>query len=167
MDSKANISSTFTEKSDSIVEDIKKKYGLEETLEKLKIEGRNYNTFILTKLTMLHSRKEISDQELSNSLQKELSISEETSKLIAKDIITNLIPTLGKPGEKEEKKPKEKSETFTKIKPPMEVEKILQKQPQPMQAPRKKIPPLKEDVVEKPVSADQPRRQDSYREPIE
>jgi len=79
-----NIKSTFSPKSDLALAEIIKKYNLNNIDVK----------FLIEKLTMFFSRKEISDEEMTNSIQKESGVSQEVAEQIALEIKNTLIPTL-------------------------------------------------------------------------
>src|SRR3989338_5848137 len=95
-----NISSTFSPKSDLILAGIMKKNNLG--------ERGDIAELILTKITMLFSRTEISEKEMIDSIQKELNLSQQTAKQIINELINDAIPTLW------DKMPQEEREALIK-----------------------------------------------------
>jgi len=178
MAEETNIIVIFTQKSDEILTDIIQRHNLRE------------NVVIVDHLAGDFARGKISEKGISDYLQKELKLDSQTAEQITKEVITNLVPTLKKISEEELAKlseeekdalmygPVKKTEepaAMPKMKAPIEVEKILaEKQAPPFkekkeEAPIKKAPAKGPDAprkTERPAPR-QPRKPDSYREPIE
>ena len=180
MAEKTNIRVIFTQKSDEILTDIIQRHNLRE------------NVVIVDHLASDFVREKISAKEISDYLQKELKLAPPTAEQITKEIITNLVPSLKKISEEELAKlseeekdalmygPAKKTEepaAAPKMRAPIEVEKILaERQGQTLKEKIKETPikkgPVKgpampeEKEQRKPI-ARQPRKPDSYREPIE
>lgn len=114
--------------------------------------------------------------------QKQLGISQATAESLNRDVKLSLLPLTVKVKLGEQKTQPTESDVLPKIKAPMEVEKILAEQQKKSlkekiiespkideavsPAPRKKSPLPQKKVIEKPVTK-QPRKSDTYREPIE
>ncbi|MGA2417723.1 MAG: hypothetical protein ABSF55_00555 [Candidatus Staskawiczbacteria bacterium] len=178
-----NISSTFTDKSDAILAEIMKKNNLEGGINNL---DDIFINLVLTKFTMYFSRKEISEKEFVASIQKEINIPQQTAEQIVKEIINNLIPTLGKYSE--EKNPADNAgqikrgvgeekdlDLFPKIKPPSGTDKNKPdfEVPIPKKEPGGRTTQNSEKIKkpeENKYSSPKPRQKtgpDNYREPIE
>jgi len=177
MDSLQNILSTFTAESDTILSEIMVKYKLEEAIEELRKkerEGGWYNTLVLTKTIMNFSRGKISEKEFIESTKEDLNISQQTAEQVVKEIIKNLIPTLGKPPEE-----RKKMDIPAKIKPIASVSEILPADIVTGEKPnnRSSLPPKKLERIKKPIASEEIKKTalqtikrsepDNYRELIE
>ena len=174
MDNQQNISSTFTNKSDTVLSEIMAKYKLEESSEEIikKLnEGPAINVLLLTKFTMSFSRGEISEKEFVDSISKETNISQQIAEQVTKEIIENIIPTLGKHSEE-----KKNIDVPAKIKTIKSISEIIKKPDQNSAdimtyeklKSKKTLSPKKLERDIKPTP--KPKQQsgpNKYREPIE
>ena len=174
MDNQQNISSTFTNKSDTVLSEIMAKYKLEESSEEIikKLnEGPAINVLLLTKFTMSFSRGEISEKEFVDSISKETNISQQIAEQVTKEIIDNIIPTLGKHSEE-----KKNIDVPAKIKTIKSISEIIKKPDQNSAdimtdeklKSKKTLSPKKLERDIKPTP--KPKQQsgpNKYREPIE
>lgn len=121
------IASTFSPKSDLILNNILKKYNLG--------EPGDASELILTKLTMKFSRGEITEKDIAESIQTELRLTSQNSQQITQEL-KNIIPTLWDKMPKEERdvllNEKEKGstepKTLPKIKSPTRVSEIIEEE---------------------------------------
>jgi len=99
----------FTEVANNALSDIFKKYNLEENDNEIKEIMKSEKPFkinIIVKLIREFAKKERTQEDFINSLQKELKIDKETAKKIFDDISKNIIPFLIETSEEEIKKGK-------------------------------------------------------------
>lgn len=168
----------FTEKSDQILSDITRKFNLQTGMVTIDHLAKDF------------AKGKLLEKDLTASLERDLKVSSQTAEQVAREIITALVPTLKKISEEDlaklseaEKdalmygpaKKTEESVAIPKMRPPIEVEKILAEKQGPTlkekikEAPIKKAPAKGSGMpreAERPAPK-QPRKSDSYREPIE
>ena len=177
----------FTTKADSALDDIMTSFNIEETFK----EGELSKIVIIDRLAKDFALGSISEKGLTDSLAKNLSVSQQIAGQISKEIITKVIPFLEKVPEEKlkdpdfvkelEKKifgeptkeikiePKEEKELdiFPKVEPLVNIEepKIPTVEPQKKQE--------KIEKIKKPIAKDsapqikRPIGKDTYREPID
>ncbi len=176
MEQQKNIIIPLTEKSESVLRNIIKKYGLEENqkefFSKIK-EHQLLNETIVIKLTRDLMAEKISTKTFLDSLKKDLNITTEKTKNIAKDIMHNLVPLLKIFTEEElenyksTKKPSTEKETSTAK---IILEKIKQNKPLGRDVSVPTVKKLEVKNVEKNaelLKGRGKRGQDIYKEPIE
>lgn len=185
MNEQKNILIIFTEKADKVLSDIILKYNLGESSAEV---FEKYKANKLPRLVLLdHLARDftlqiISEKDLANSLQKELSVPFETAEKISKDIINNLAPLLDKVTEDQLEAYNNKNQpasqfqpaqlpaiekdldVFPKISPTKEAEKTKTiPSPSPIQKTKNSLPATEKSVA--------PRKQqegpDKYRETVE
>ena len=170
-----NITIPLSRESELALQEIIKKYGLEENLDgffrKIK-ELKSLNETVIIRLIRDLMMEKISTHQFLDSLKSSLGISEEITKNLAKDIISELMPLLKKYTEKElknYKSPIKPVEETTNNAAKIILEKIKQNNPSAPEI----IP-----VIKKPVITDVEKNaetlkikgkigQDKYREPVE
>lgn len=196
MTEKNNIRIIFTEKADLVLEQIMERFNLEESLEelaKINREGKLFKVVIMNRLVRDFAKEIISKEELIESLQKDLKISQQTAETISKDIINNLVPLLEKiPEEQLKKQPfieqvpienLKPSEPVIKIKPPIGIPRtgeiykpadnkkdFIIKKPKDIGTEKINGPFQKEKKRKDPLKQSEKiikKQSDSYREPIE
>lgn len=111
MDKQKNIRIIFTEKSDSALEELIKKFGLEKNYEQT---GKSAIT-IISPLIKDCAREEISEKNLVNSLKKDLEVSQPTAEQIAKEILENIVPFMVKAPEERFEDSAFREETAKKV----------------------------------------------------
>ena len=157
-----NISSTFSPKSDLLLSEIMKKNNL---------DGNDIAEIILTKITMLYSREEISEKETVDFIQKEVKVSQQVAEQIAEKIKNNLIPTLWDKMPKEERDallrkregaplPVTKKPDFPNVE---ENEKFLNKNKPPITS-KEPLDTTQDDNIKKPIKKFQTPEKESYSE---
>lgn len=189
MDKTNNNIIAFSEKAESALLDIEKKYNLEEKdeewMKKLK-EKKPFNRDIVRDSIREFINGKTSEKTFADSLQKKLGCNKETAEKIFKDASDNIIPFLIKTSEEEIKKGTFKN-AETKPQQPIlakPIRLIKEEKPAPKITKETESPPLpkinpkidKPDVVrkkiekpvtERPVKDNTKKQTDTYREPIE
>lgn len=173
---KNNIRIIITSKADLALDDLEKKFNLEENYEesiKRSSEGKSSKIVTISHLSKDFASGIILEKDLVASLQKDLEIPAQTAGDISKEIITKVVPLLKKFTEEElkdqpftEDAPKKTldmqdmenknkpSDIFPKIKPPIGVAEILEK----------KVSPTEKESSSKVTSA--PKKQERIKKPI-
>lgn len=200
---KNNIRIIFTDKANFILNGIIKNFNLEEPpeefIKKIK-EGKPSNLITIDRLIKNFVSQDMSEKDLISLLQRDLGLSLQIANEIAKEIINKIVPLLEKVPEEKFKDPtfreeiskkiwKDKkaeqgneevreTDIFQKIKPPMGVAEILEKNTITEEQRRRttslskktekiKKPIISEEAKESIIKTRQPKKQDVYREPIE
>ena len=115
---KNNVRVLFTVKANSGLNDIIKKFGLEETMEesvKRMQKGKLAKMVVIDHLSKDFALGTISEKDLVSSLKDDLEISQQTAGQISKDILTNIIPFLEKVPEEKVKDPAFVEELVKKV----------------------------------------------------
>ncbi len=146
MDEQNNLRVIFTKKADAVLAGIMNKYNLEENDEqtsKKVLEKKPFNVTTLNHLAKKFVRENMSKIDLSNSLQKEIELPQQTADKVSDEIITTLIPLLEKAPEEKfndptfreeiskkvtgESEPQENKNIFYKVEPATSVDEIIKK----------------------------------------
>jgi hypothetical protein len=190
MEDQNNIRIIFSDKAESVLDDIIKNFNLDESC-----------NVVIDALTKKFAKEAISEKDFVASLENELKIPQETAQKLSKEILTKIVPMLEKIseekfkdsdfadalsekifGEQGAKNKEGLSDTFLGIKPltPMSVAEALEENTPALEKELKNkpiVPTKKQERIKKPVILEeskeptpkpkQSRGPDSYREPIE
>lgn len=168
----------FTSQADSALNDIIKKFNLEEKpedfIKKIK-ENKDTNIVAIDKLIRSFADKTISENNLISQLQKTLEVPLQTAQDISEEIISKIIPLLGKASEEKSKDSGSADDLSKKSwdNDPANFTDIIEKKKSerpiipPKKQPKARITAVIEDVKKMPSKPNQPKGPDKYREPVE
>lgn len=169
----------FSDEAETTFIDIIRKYNLEETDEEMERQWEQdlpSKKVILDQFAKDVADKKIKKENYADYLAGALSVPRDMAQNIANEIENKVVPLLEKFSEPELTETIKESDTFPKIKPPIEVEEALERVEnakeesfKKIDIPKKSFEKSKKIKEEKNIPTSQPKEQnthDTYREPI-